>query len=225
MQQALTSPDPNLNGYDIVTVRLRSGVDQAAALTSLKRIAATTSSIVGFRSELRRRYVHGLAGPAARRDRQLQDHGGHTRHPRLWALPRARSWHWPSPLSPRCANGGETLRCSRPSASFSVKSPLSCRGRHRWRLSSGSSWVCPSESSSDEFCGALLHTRSMPFRGRPFPFCRSSSRQSAPWSSQTSSPICRDELPRGRRPLPCCVLNNRDTHRLRPSVTPLAGAP
>lgn len=46
MRQALTSPDPNLNGPNLVAVRLRSGVSTTAAFASLQRIADTASRAV-----------------------------------------------------------------------------------------------------------------------------------------------------------------------------------
>jgi hypothetical protein len=46
MQRALTSPDPNLNGYDIVAVRMRNNVSAAAGLASLQRIADHASQVI-----------------------------------------------------------------------------------------------------------------------------------------------------------------------------------
>jgi hypothetical protein len=46
MQQALTNPDPNLNGPNVMVVKLRSGVSSAAGIASLRRIVRATNRLI-----------------------------------------------------------------------------------------------------------------------------------------------------------------------------------
>jgi hypothetical protein len=46
MRRALTNPDPNLNGPNMMAIKLRSGISSAAAATSLRRIVAGTNKFI-----------------------------------------------------------------------------------------------------------------------------------------------------------------------------------
>jgi MacB-like periplasmic core domain/FtsX-like permease family len=47
MRRALTNPDPNLNGPNMVAIKLRSGISGPAAAMSLQRIVGATNKLIG----------------------------------------------------------------------------------------------------------------------------------------------------------------------------------
>jgi hypothetical protein len=46
MRRALTNPDPNLNGPNMMAIKLRSGIPSPAAARSLQRIVAATNKLI-----------------------------------------------------------------------------------------------------------------------------------------------------------------------------------